>query len=284
MNRNETRGKENGYTSLANPYKRRYGEWPLERMAKTLIEILRLKGDPVALAWSMEPPFGTAPYEGALKLAHCEFIQRSRFLGETFILSLDNNYQGCSGYSYIGLGDPPATLKTGYHHSRRPDGKPGIFGSPGASRRCLEKYYWVEPNTVKYFSCAPLSHCPFDPDVVTIIVNPRACTYAIRAAIYYRGGTVSGETGPGTCSSSWVAAYLTGEIRYTLGCHGLFGRMGVDPSEICLSFPLEWLSETCAILEEWKERGKPMFHELPPNEERPWMKAPYEGPYEEVRS
>ena len=243
MNRNETRGKENGYTSLANPYKRRYGEWPLERMAKTLIEILRLKGDPVALAWSMEPPFGTAPYEGALKLAHCEFIQRSRFLGETFILSLDNNYQGCSGYSYIGLGDPPATLKTGYHHSRRPDGKPGIFGSPGASRRCLEKYYWVEPNTVKYFSCAPLSHCPFDPDVVTIIANPRACTYAIRAAIYYRGGTVSGETGPGTCSSSWVAAYLTGEINYTT-CgfgHGMKRRNLFPEGHQLVSIPFDML-------------------------------------------
>jgi len=26
----------------------------------------------------------------------------------------ENNYQGCSGYSYIGLADPPPTLKTGY--------------------------------------------------------------------------------------------------------------------------------------------------------------------------
>jgi uncharacterized protein (DUF169 family) len=262
-------------------YKRKYDGWPLERMARTLKEILQLKGDPIALAWSMDPPHGTAPYTGKLKLAHCQFMQRSRFLGETFVLSLENNYQACSGYSYIGLGDPPPDLKTGYLHSRRPDGKPGIFGSPGASRRSLETYYWVEPHTAKYFSCAPLSNCPFDPDVVTLIADARTCTYAIRAAIYYRGGTVYGETGPGTCSTSWVAAYLTGEIKYTLGCHGVFGRMGIDPSEICLSFPLEWLQETCAILEEWKERRKPLFEEPPPNEERPWMKVPYEGPYEE---
>lgn len=264
-----------------NPYKRRYYDWPLERMAKTLKETLRVRGDPIALAWSMEPPVGTTLYTGLLKLAHCQFMQRSRFLGETFVLSLDNNYQGCSGYSYIGLGDPPPNLRTGYLHSRRPDGKPFIFGSPGASRRSLLKYYSIEPNTVKCFSCAPLSNCPFDPDVVTIIADAKKCTYAIRAAIYYRGGAVSGETGPGTCSTSWVAAYLTGEIRYSLGCYGIFGRMGIDPSEICLSFPLEWLPETCMILEEWKERERPMFHELPPNEERPWMKIPYEGPYEE---
>lgn len=264
-----------------NPYKRKYYEWPLERMARTLKETLRLKGDPVALAWSMEPPDGTNPYEGSLKLAHCQFMQRSSFRGEIFVLTADNNYKGCRGYSYIGLDDPPPTLKTGYLHSLRPDGKPGIFGTPGASRRFLLTYYWIEPHTVKYFSCAPLSNCPFDPDVVVIMADAKSTTYAIRAAIYYRGGIVSGETGPGTCSASWVAAYLTGQIKYTLGCHGVFGRMGIDPWEICLSFPPEWLPETCANLEEWREREKPMFHELPPNEERPWMKVPYEGPFAE---
>ncbi len=92
---------------------------------------------------------------------------------------------------------------------------------------------------------------------------------------------VSGEIGPATCSTSWVAAYLTGEIKFTLGCHGAFGRMGLDPSEISVSFPLESLPETCVILEEWKERGKPTFHEPPPNQQRPWMKVPYNGRYEE---
>ena len=262
-------------------YKRWYRDWPKEKMAVQLKERLRLKGDPIALSWSMEPPPGTKPYSGKLKLAHCQFMQRARFLGETFVLSLENNCQDCSGYSYIGLGDPPTALKTGYLHSRYPAGKPGIFGTPGASRRCLQKYYWIEPGTVKYFSCAPLSKCSFDPDVVTIIGDARTSTYAIRAAIYYRGGIVSGETGPGTCSTSWVAAYLTGEIKYTIGCHGVFGRMGIDPAELCISFPLEWLVETCMVLEEWKAKGKPMYYELPPNEEREWMKVPYEGPYEE---
>ncbi len=250
-------------------------------MAKTLKTTLRLEGDPIALAWSMEPPVGLEPYDGGLKLAHCQFMQRSRFLGETFVLSLDNNYQGCSGYSYIGLGDPPATLESGYLHSRLSGGRPGIFGSPGASRRSLETYYRIKPGTVKYFSCAPLSDCAFDPDVVVIVGDARTCTTAIRAAIYYRGGTVYGETGPGTCSTSWVAAYLTGQIRYTLGCHGVFGITGVDPKEITLSFPLEYLSETCAILEEWVDRDKPMLNDPEPNMARPWMKVPYDGPYVE---
>ena len=104
--------------------------------------------------------------------------------------------------------------------------------------------------------------------------------YAIRAGLHYRGGWVKGETGPGSCSTSWIAAYLTGEIKYTLGCRGVFGLMGIDPKEVCVSFPIEWLPEVCANLEEWKENNYLIFNESPPNREKPWMKVPYDGAYE----
>jgi uncharacterized protein (DUF169 family) len=266
------------------PYKRNFHDWPLEKMAKILKEELKLKGDPIALAWSMEPPVGTTPYTGGLKLTHCQFMQRSRFRGETFVLTLENNFQGCNGFSYIGLGEPTPDLESGYKHSRRADGAPGIYGSPGASRRLLRHYYRVEPNTVKYFSCAPLSNCAFDPDVVTLVAEPRTCMYAIRAAIHYTGLPPSGETGPGTCSTSWIAAYLTEEIKYTLGCRGAFLGMGIAPTEVCLSIPIDTLPVVCQNLEEWKGYKVPplfpLFQEPYFNEDMPWMKVPYEGPYE----
>jgi uncharacterized protein (DUF169 family) len=265
------------------PYKRKFYDWPLERMAKTLKENLRFKGEPIALAWTTELPFDTEPYAGALKLVHCQFMQRSRLHGETFILDFDHVDDICAGYSYIGLGEPPPNLASGYSWSRRKDGKPSIYGSPTAARRVKEKYRNIEPGTVKYFCCAPLSKSPFDPDVVTIIADPKTCTYAVRAAIHYRGGIVEGITGPGTCSASWIHAYLSGEIRYTLGCRGVFGLMGVGPTEICLSIPTELLPEICRNLEEWAEYDfsmlYPLYGEEAPNEERDWMKAPYEGPY-----
>ena len=85
-----------------NHYKRNYYEWPLERMAKTLKKILKLKGEPIALAWGMEPPYGLKPYTGKLELPHCQYMQRSRLNGETFVLNLESMYQGCSGFSYMG--------------------------------------------------------------------------------------------------------------------------------------------------------------------------------------
>ena len=72
---------------------------------------------------------------------------------------------------------------------------------------------------------------------------------------------------------------MKGEARYTLGCHGVFGTMGIDPNEICLSIPSELVVPLCQNLELWRERGKKMFEEAPPNEEREFIKAPNDAAY-----
>ncbi len=188
----EKKNEEKVRSVAKDPYKRKYYDWPLERIAKTLKENLQFKGDPIALAWTMEPPHDTEPYTGDLKLVHCQFMQRSRLNGETFILGVDHNDDICAGYSYIGLGEPPPNLASGYSWSCRENGKPFIYGSPTAARRVKEKYRNIAPGTVKYFCCAPLSESPFDPDIVTIIADPRTCTYVVRASIHYRGGWLRG--------------------------------------------------------------------------------------------
>ena len=279
----ENKKKDMEHAVSQDPYKRNYHSWPLERMARTLKENLKFKGEPIAIAWRMEVPHGTEPYTGDLKLVHCQFMQRSRLHGETFILDVDHVDDLCAGYSYIGLGEPPADLESGYNWSRREDGNPAIYGSPGAARRVKEHYHGITPGTVKYFCCAPLSDCPFDPDVVILVADPKTCVYAARAAIHYRGGVVEGITGPGTCSATWINTYLSGQIRYTLGCRGVFCLMGVDATELCLSIPIETLPEICQNLEEWSGYNfstmYPLYGEGPTNEETEWMKVPYEGPY-----
>lgn len=271
--------------SQQDPYKHTHPEWPLERMARTLKKNLKFEGEAIAISFRMEPPHGTEPYSGDLKLVHCQFMQRARHNGETFILDVDHIDDICAGYSYIGMAEPPEDLATGYSWSRRKDGNPGIYGSPVAARRVKEsqRHGGITPGTVKYMCCAPLSDCPFDPDVVIVIANPKTCTYAVRAAIHYKGGVVNGTTGPGACSASWIPAYLSGEISYTLGCRGVFGLMGVDPTEICLSIPIEMMPEICRNLEEMNAHEfsflYPLYGEGPPNKEADWMKAPFEGPY-----
>lgn len=220
-------------------------------------------------------------------MVHCQFMQRARFRGETYILDGIKSRPGppvCNGDGYAGLTEVQERLMMGLTHSRtNPESgelpRLGIFGSPAASRRSLRNNYWIVPPHIKYLAIAPLSSCPFDPDVVTIIGNPRQTTMACRALQYFTGEATIGETGPGTCSSSWVAAYLSGKAHYTLGCHGVFGTMGIDPNEICLSIPGEQMPTVCEVLKLWRDRGKRMFTESPPNEERRFVQVPYDVSY-----
>ena len=271
-------------------YDRKWLGYPPKKQGETLIQELELYGDPIALAWW---PHKTMPtrleehiYRGPVKLMHCQFMQRARFRGETYILDGIKSRPDppvCNGDAYMGLCEVFPNLLSGAGHTR-PDPKKyeaslGIYGTPAASRRNLIHDYSIIPPDIQYMGIAPLSDCPFDPDVVVIIGNPRQTTMACRALEYYSGLTPKSETGPGTCSSSWAAAFLKGEARYTLGCHGVFGTMGVDPNEICLSIPSEQMPQLCETLELWRERGKLMYNEAPPNEEREFVKASQDQPY-----
>jgi hypothetical protein len=183
----------------------------------------------------------------------------------------------------MGLTDVFPNLMSGVGHTRAEPEKGkarlGIYGTPAASRRNLIHDYSIIPPDIQYMGIASLSNCSFDPDVIVIIGNPRQTTMACRALEYYSGLTPKSETGPGTCSSSWAAAFLKGEARYTLGCHGVFGTMGINPNEICLSIPSEQVPALCETLELWREKGKLMYTEAPPNEEREYIKVPDESRY-----
>jgi uncharacterized protein (DUF169 family) len=271
-------------------YDRKWLGYPPNLQGEILIRELELYGDPIALAWwphkTMPSKLNQYIYQGPLRLVHCQFMQRARFRGENYILEGIKSRPAppvCNGDAYMGLTDVFPNLKSGAAHTRRDpkigEAKLGIYGTPIASRRNLIHDYNIIPPDIQYMGIAPLSNCVFDPDVVVIIGNPRQTTMACRALEYYSGLTPKSETGPGTCSSSWAAAFLKGEARYTLGCHGVFGTMGIDPNEICLSIPSEQIPQLCEILENWREKGKLMFNEPPPNEEREYVKVEDEAHY-----
>ena len=272
-------------------YDRKWYGYPPKKQGEILVDELNLNGDAVALAWwpekTMPPRLEEHIYTGPLRLVHCQFMQRARFRGETYILDGVKSRPDppvCNGDAYMGLTPVFENLLSGAGHTR-PDperGGParlGIYGSPTASRRNLIHDYSIIPPDIKYMGIAPLRDCPFDPDVVVIIGTPYQTTMACRALEYYSGLTPKSETGPGTCSSSWAAALLKGEARYTLGCHGVFGTMGIARDEICLSVPSELVPVLCQNLELWRERGKKMFQEPPPNEGREFIKAPSDAEY-----
>lgn len=137
-------------------------------------------------------------------MVHCQFMQRARFRGETYILDGIKSRPPppvCNGDAYVGLTEVDDRLLTGLTHSRADPstGRParlGIFGSPTASRRSLRNHYWIVPPDIRHLAIAPLSDCPFDPDVFTIICTPRQATMASRALQYFTREATVGETGP----------------------------------------------------------------------------------------
>jgi len=272
-------------------YNRDWLGYPPTKQAEVLIDELRLNGDPVALAWWPEDAMPTSLekhiYRGPLRLVHCQFMMRSRFRGETYILDGTTSRAPppvCAGDAYVGLDEIFPDVRSGAWSSRT-NPKSGqqaqlrIYGSIGAARRNLDHdYSYVQPK-IRYLGIAPLGNCPFDPDVVVLFGNPKQMTYACRALQWHSGLTPKSVTGPGTCSSSWVAAYTSGEARYTLGCFGVFSVMGMNPNHVSLSIPSEMMPDLCSILKSWRENGRSLFYEPQSEEEREHVIAPDDGVY-----
>jgi uncharacterized protein (DUF169 family) len=272
-------------------YDRDWLGYPLGRQAEVLIRELQLYGDPVALAWF---PDGTLPpgleehvYTGPLRLVHCQFMVRARFRGETYVLDGTGARPDppvCNGDGYVGLAPIIEGTDSGAWNARTnpASGSPAelrIYGSMAASMRNLANDYTVIPNVYRYLAIAPLSDCPFDPDIVVLFGNPKQAMYASRALQWYSGVTPKSLTGPGTCSSSWAAAYMSGEPRYTLGCFGVFSIMAMNPNHVALSIPSEMMPQMVNTLENWAKKGKPLFHEEPHDEEREYVKARMDSEY-----
>ena len=272
-------------------YDRDWMGYPPHRQAEILIKELELYGDPVALGWfpdnALPPTLEDYIYTGPLKLVHCQYMVRARFRRETYVLDRTEARPDppvCNGDGYVGITPIIEGTESGAWNARTnpasgSPAEPRIYGSMAASMRNLTNDYTVIPNVYRYLAIAPLGDCPFDPDIVVLFGNPKQAMYASRALQWYSGVTPKSLTGPGTCSSSWASAYMSGEPRYTLGCFGVFSVMAMNPNHLALSVPSEMMPQMVNTLENWAKKGRPLFYEEPYDEDREYVKAPKESDY-----
>jgi uncharacterized protein (DUF169 family) len=272
-------------------YDRDWMGYPPQRQAEILIKEFELYGDPVALAWfpdkTLPPKLEEYVYTGPLNLVHCQFMVRARFRRETFILDGTKARPDppvCNGDGYVGIAPIIECTDSGAWNARTnpSSGSPAglrIYGTMTASMRNLTNDYTIIPNVYRYLAIAPLGDCPFDPDIVVLFGNPKQAMYASRALQWYSGVTPKSLTGPGTCSSSWASAYMSGEPRYTLGCFGVFSIMAMNPNHLALSIPSEMMPQMVNTLESWAEKGKRLFDEEPHDEDREYVKATKDSKY-----
>ena len=59
-----------------------------------------------------------------------------------------------------------------------------------------------------------------------------------------------------------------------MGCFGVFSIMGMNPNNVALAIPSEMVPSFCNVLELWRKRGRQLFNENPPDEEREHVRVP----------
>lgn len=212
-----------------------------KEIAQKLINILGLKGSPVAFSLREEIPSGM---ERGTNGRHCEMVSRSRLDGSEFYAAEDQH--ACKGGAgVIGLTDIPKNVENGEYYL-----KLGAFASMDASRTTMKKV----PRLRKKYAASvysPLGSAKFSSDLVIIIANAKQAMQIIQASIYNEGGRIhTSFAGKQSLCSDIVANTLnTNSIQVSLGCSGSrkFARIGDD--EVIIGIPSHMLGSLVDSLE-----------------------------------
>jgi uncharacterized protein (DUF169 family) len=213
-------------------------------LSKGITGILGLRGHPIAISFSTEPPEGVEQLEGRMRL--CQMLDKVRFEGVSFYTNAENH--GCDGGAYsCGLIQPSERLKTGEFLAK----DLGLFGSTRAARRFIGSIPRIESGTVKVVTFSPLEKTTFEPDLVVLICTAKQGMEIAEAVAYESGKHTRGLTGPPICSAVVAYPVLTGEVVYSLGDMGARRSMNVRDEDIFVGIPAELLP---SIVENLRKR------------------------------
>ena len=207
-----------------------------EQLSDTMKKRLGLEYTPIAISFSAEPPEGLGEMKGAMRL--CQMLDKVRLEGESFYTTT-RNHQCDGGATSCGLRERNERSKTGEFLFK----ELGLFGSKRAARRFINANPRIESGTVKVISFSPLEKAEFEPDVVVLVCNAKQGMRIAEAHAFESGERATGITGPPICSAIVAAPFLTGEVIYSLGDHGVRMYMKLRDEDIFVGIPAELLSE-----------------------------------------
>jgi len=182
-------------------------EW--KDYAKTLKEVLRLKGSPVAVIYSMRP----APHAAETKAWVCRALLDARD-GKTFCISKDTS--SCPGGTWhLGLaprptGDADKALKKFLVHGEK------LFCSVSAFYRSMSLTSAPPLGLTDYVIFSPLEEAHEKPDLVVFICNPEQGCRLLTLAQYATGIPPRTEMAGSTCHMVVAYPIVSGEINVSL--------------------------------------------------------------------
>ncbi len=202
------------------------------RYADVLKEVLRLRGEPVAVKLVRKGEAYPEGYrEPADQMSHCQVVFAAR-RGESLMLPLGK--QGCMiGASALNMAPTPEKVASGSFHAAM-----GMHDSEEAAAKMISDRLIVPFETQGEVVC-PLGEADFEPDVVTIEDLPERCYWVVPLSTAEEGGRAQFSTSPFQCACEDITAVpvVTGRPNISLGCFGCRRRTDMAPDEMAVGVP-----------------------------------------------
>ncbi len=200
--------------------------------ANTLKDVLKLRGEPVAVKLIKEGEEYPAGYEEPVtQLSHCQAVFRAK-KGESFKLPLA--CENCMvGASALNMAPTPEKVATGDFHAGI-----GMHDSKEAAAKMIADRLVVPFKTVGEVVC-PLKDADFVPDVVVIGDIPERCYWVVPLSTAEKGGRASFSTSPFQCCCEDVVAVpiATDAPNISLGCFGCRKKTDMAADEMAVGIP-----------------------------------------------
>lgn len=216
--------------------------------ARLIKDVLRLRGEPVAIKLIREGEAVPAGYEEPVnQMSHCQAVFRARE-GESFYLPLSS--QGCLvGTAVLGMNQTNEKVASGEFHVGI-----GMHDSKEAAAKMISERMYVPFKTDGEIVC-PLKDADFVPDVVAIMDIPERIYWIVPLATAETGGRVEFSTAPFQCACEDVTAVpvCTGKPNISLGCFGCRKKTGMAADELALGIPYSMIPSVAEHLERYAQ-------------------------------
>ena len=198
--------------------------------SEKLIEVLNLKGNPIAVTYSMTPADGTK--EG--KHWVCRALQDAR---DGAIINLHKENSACHGGTWhLGLGPRPTgemdkTLKKFLVEGEK------LFCSIATFHRAMTLTAQPPLGLAEYVVICPLGKTPFKPDLVLFLCNAEQTCRILTLATYNTGVSPKTELVGSACHMAITYPLVSGEINVSFLDYTARKMKGYKPDELFVSVP-----------------------------------------------
>jgi len=203
-------------------------EW--QAYAGELRDLLRLKGSPVAVTYSMTAP--AKPKAGRHRV--CDALLCAR---DGDVIDLTAESSACNGGTWhLGLGPPPSgeadkATKEFLVHGEK------LFCSVAGMRRMQTLTAPPPTGLAEHVVLAPLEGAELQPDVVLFIVNAEQACRLVTLDQYDTGIPPRVELAGATCHMAIAYSVMTGELNVSLMDYTSRRIKGYQPSDLIVTIP-----------------------------------------------